>query len=249
MGLLQELPNPEQLGSILALVVSDKAAESGVAGVLNLLDLLYTTNLSVCVAVKLNRNFSLNVSGDASALIGCALSNFQPAVNAFRKDLAALIQPLSAKPGTIKNLYVANLSRQPLRGVDSRKKIESLVPPKVRVLIAGVADRIIRLLKVGKLETTSTLGARSFHSQRSISRCSGLTSRILLVYGRRVSHWTLWSGGHNTYILRIPSAHVLIWKIEETNTNPARIIGLTQEGQDEILTFTEDEGSDKCREC
>ncbi|MGB7292651.1 MAG: hypothetical protein WBD99_10805 [Thermodesulfobacteriota bacterium] len=136
MGLLQELHTAEQLSSILAPVKGDNAPGTGVAGVLHLLDLLDTTNLSASVAVKLDRNFSLNVSGDARALIGCALLQFRQAVNAFRKDLAALIQPLSATLGTHKDPFAANL----LTGIYGPRKIESLVPPKLRELITGVAE-------------------------------------------------------------------------------------------------------------
>src|SRR6266545_4253586 len=77
MGLLQELLNPEQIGSILAPVIDNEALETGVAGVLRLLDQVDTANLSASLAVKLDHNFSLNVSGDASALTGGAFSQSQ----------------------------------------------------------------------------------------------------------------------------------------------------------------------------
>jgi hypothetical protein len=50
MGLLQELPTAEQLTSILAPVMGDKAAGTGVAGVLRLLDQLDTTKLSASLS-------------------------------------------------------------------------------------------------------------------------------------------------------------------------------------------------------
>ncbi len=52
MGLLQGLPTAEQLSSILALIMGGKAAGTGVAGVMHLLDQLDTTNLLASLALQ-----------------------------------------------------------------------------------------------------------------------------------------------------------------------------------------------------
>jgi hypothetical protein len=141
MGLLQELPTAEQLTSILAPVMGDKAAGTGVAGVLRLLDQLDTTKLSASLSVKLDRSFSASVSADAGAAPAGVMAQFQQAVNTL-PDPALLIQPLSAKLESLRNLSANNLSTQLLAGVNGLQNIESLIPPNARELIAGAADRI-----------------------------------------------------------------------------------------------------------
>jgi hypothetical protein len=144
MGLLQELPTQQQLTNILSPVLGDKAAGTGVAGVLQLLNRLDTANLTVSLGAGLEQNFSINASADASALTGGVLAQFQQAVKSF-PDPAALIQPLSVKLESLKNLSLDNLSTQLLAGINGLQNIESLVPPNARELVAGAADRIDQL--------------------------------------------------------------------------------------------------------
>jgi hypothetical protein len=145
MGLLQELPTQEQLTNILAPVLGDRAAGTGVAGVLQFLEQLDTANLSASMAARLDQNFSVNVSVDPGALTGGALAPFQQAVSALPSDPAVLIQPLSTKLESLSHLSSANLSTQLLTGIDGLKNIEALVPANVRELVAGAADRIAQL--------------------------------------------------------------------------------------------------------
>src|SRR5262245_50564650 len=139
MGL--QLPTAEQLTSILAPVLGDKAAGTGVAGVLRLLDQLDTANISASLSAKLDQNFSFSASADASSITGGAMAQFQQAAQAFPAP-ATLFQPLSAKFESLRNLSADNLSTQLLAGVNGLQNIGSLIPPNARELIAGAADRI-----------------------------------------------------------------------------------------------------------
>jgi vacuolar-type H+-ATPase subunit E/Vma4 len=142
MGLLQQLPTPEQVTGILAPVLGDEAAGTGVAGVLQLLDQLDTSNLSASLSVRLDQNFSVGVSADASAATTGVMSQFQQAIESFPEP-SSLIQPLTARFDQLKNLSTDNLSTQLLAGIDGLQNIESLFPPNARELIAGAADRIM----------------------------------------------------------------------------------------------------------
>jgi len=144
MGLLQALPTQEQLTNILAPVLGDKTAGTGVAGVLQLLEEIDTANISASLSVKLDQNFSFSVSADASSITGGAMAQFQQAVNAF-PDPGTLIQPLSAKLESLRNLSADNLSTQLLAGINGLQNIELLIPPNAGELIAGAADRITRI--------------------------------------------------------------------------------------------------------
>jgi hypothetical protein len=144
MGLLQELPTPKQLTNILAPVLGDKAAGTGVAGVLKLLEKIDPPHLSASLALKLDQNFSAKISVDTGTLTGGALAQFRQAVNAF-PDPTSLIRPLHAKLENLRNLSADNLSTQLLTGIDGLQNIESLIPPNVRELIAGAADRITQI--------------------------------------------------------------------------------------------------------
>jgi hypothetical protein len=141
MGLLQELPTAEQVASLLAPVLGDEGAGTGVAGVLRLLERLDAGKLSASLSVELDENFSAGVSASAGAAPAGAVAQFQQAVSAFPAP-ASLIQPLSSKLEGLKNLSADDLSAQLLTGIDGLRNVETLVPPDARELITAVADRM-----------------------------------------------------------------------------------------------------------
>ncbi|HWP47395.1 MAG TPA: hypothetical protein VNM22_09565 [Candidatus Limnocylindrales bacterium] len=144
MGLLQQLPTQEQLTNILAPVLGDEAAGTGVAGVLKLLEKINPSHLSASLAIKLDQNFSARVSVNTDAVTGGASAQFRQAVNAF-PDPPSLIQPLNARLESLRNLSADNLSGQLLTGLQGLQNIASLIPPSARELITEAADRMTQI--------------------------------------------------------------------------------------------------------
>ena len=145
MGLLQELPSSEQLTLILAPVVGDETAGTGVAGVLKLLEAIDPSTQSISLSTELNRSVSENIAVDTNALTGGVLYQFHQVITSIPDDPSTLIEPLTTKLASIKNLSSAHLSDQLLAGVNGLQKIESLVPADTSSLVTVAAEGLTQL--------------------------------------------------------------------------------------------------------
>ncbi len=145
MGFLQQLPTAAQLSQILAPVMGDEAAGTGVVGVLKLLEQIDTANLSVSVTADLDRSFAATVSVDTGAVTGGTLAQFQQALSALPSDPGILAASLISKLAEIKHLSSTELSDQLLKGTEGLKNLQSLFPADARELIAGAADKMGQL--------------------------------------------------------------------------------------------------------
>ncbi len=145
MGFLQQISTAEQLGLILAPVMGNEAAGTGVVGVLKLLEQIDTPNLSASVTADLDRSFSANVSVDTSAITSGTLAQLKQALDALPNDPAVLTAPLSSMLEDIKRLSSVELSGQLLGGISGLQNIQSLIPTDTGELIAAAADRMSKL--------------------------------------------------------------------------------------------------------
>ncbi len=144
-NLTQSLPTPESPTDILAPVLGDEAAGTGVAGVLKLLEEIDTSNLSVSLTADLDEGFSASISVDADALTGEVMNRLQEAVGDLPEDPALLIEPLATKLEEIQNLSSADLSEQLLGGLNGLQNIETLIPADTSELVAAAAERMSQL--------------------------------------------------------------------------------------------------------
>lgn len=145
MGLLQDLPKPEQFTSILAPVMGNEEAGTGVAGVLKLLQEIDTGGISSSLSADLDQTISSNFALDSSALTGGALDQFQQVMSSFPSNPASLIEPLTSRLDSIKNISSGDLSTQLLDGIDGLQNIETLIPANTRDLVAAAAGSLTQL--------------------------------------------------------------------------------------------------------
>ena len=144
-NLSQAFPSQQPITDILAPILGDEAAGTGVAKVLNLLEQVDTGKLSVSVTADLDKSFTASVSVDASALTGGTLEQFQKALEALPSDPALLTAPLTSKLSDIKQLSSTELSAQLGGGIDGLRNIQTLIPKDAQELIAGAAERLSQL--------------------------------------------------------------------------------------------------------
>ena len=145
MSLLQIIPSENTLNNILAPILGDKNAGTGVAGVLKLLESIDTTALSTSLTGELDQSINTNIHVDSQTFTGSATVQLEQARGAFPSDPSTLLEPLTTQLEQIKNLSTSTLSTQLLSGLDGLGNIGELVPSNSQDLISGLAERLTAL--------------------------------------------------------------------------------------------------------
>ncbi len=145
MSLLQGLPAAEQITAILAPVMGDRDAGTGVAGVLKRLEGIDVFRISASFSADLDQILAANFAAAGAVPTGDALGRFQQAITSLPGSPADLVAPVASKLELLKNLSSSELSAQLLSGVTGLQGIESLIPVNTRDLVAAAADRLARL--------------------------------------------------------------------------------------------------------
>jgi hypothetical protein len=145
MALLDGIPAESELINILAPVLGDESAGTGVAGVLKLLEQFDTSSVSDALINGLDQAVSADISIETDMLTGGALSSFQQAVNAIPGNPETLIASVSKPLESLKALSSEDLSKQLLTGIDGLENIETLIPVDTRELVAQAAESLTQL--------------------------------------------------------------------------------------------------------
>jgi hypothetical protein len=142
MGLVDELPTREQFDDILAGIVGEGAAGTGVAGVLTLLQGLDPPALSASAAVSVDGGFSAGIQVGASGDVKAPLAELERAVAALPDDPAALVAPLAGRLSALQGATGGDLVDPIKAALDGLRGLDSFSPPDTGTLVAGATQGI-----------------------------------------------------------------------------------------------------------
>lgn len=145
MGLLQELPDPQQILNILGRITGSEAENTGLNAVLRLLTDIDTDTMASSFASQLDNTVSSNFSTNGSSLTEEILGNFNQALDSLPSDSGQLVSPLLDRLGSIRNLTTTELSERLLVSIGGFQNIQSLIPTDMRTLLSGAAEGMSQL--------------------------------------------------------------------------------------------------------
>jgi hypothetical protein len=139
MGLLQDLPDQEQITSVLSGLIGDASSGTGISGVLALLENISPEVMRANLTGSLNA-VSFDGSGNAERLTGGLLSEFQTLVQNFPQDPAALIAPLSGRLDSLARLVRSDLAGGLQDSIGALQGLQNLLPQEGASLLTGAAQ-------------------------------------------------------------------------------------------------------------
>jgi hypothetical protein len=141
MGLLQELPDQEQITSVLSGLIGDETSETGIAGVLTLLENLNPSQMLAGLSGSLN-SVSFEGGEGADGLTDGLLDGFEQLVQDFPQDPAALIAPLASRLEGLARLVRSDLAGGLGNSIGGLQSLQELLPQDSGTLLSGAAQSI-----------------------------------------------------------------------------------------------------------